>query len=298
MSISDSSARARQLGSELRRERERFGVSLRELATQLGWSTSKVSRMEAGRRGTLSADVAIYLARCGTSRQDRERLVRLAEDSEAAFRLQDHGERLPDELRSLIELETTADAIIGYDPLAVPGLLQTEPYVRALLGWGRQRRDEAFELRVRARLARQVVFQRRWPPLLRFFVHEHALRANIGGDRVMNDQLLHLVFTSSLPRVEIRVLEAATTPLAIFGSGFYLMEYPGYRPLVYAQTRTASLFLEEEAEVQTHRATLAELAACALDGRQSREWLAAVASEYDRAEDDPHDEPGAGADLA
>lgn len=298
MSTSDSSARARQLGTELRRERERFGASLRELATQLGWSTSKVSRMEGGRRGTLPADVAIYLARCGTSRRDRERLVRLAEDSEAAFRLQDHGERLPDELRSLIELETTADAIIGYDPLAVPGLLQTEPYVRALLGWGRRRRDEAFELRVRARLARQVVLERRWPPLLRFFVHEHALRANIGGDRVMNEQLLHLVFTSSLPRVEIRVLEAATAPLAIFGSGFYLMEYPGYRPLVYAQTRTASLFLEEEAEVQAHRAVLADLATCALDGRQSREWLAAMASDHDRAEDEAHDEAGAGAELA
>src|SRR5699024_1574597 len=148
MSTVDSSARARQLGAELRRERERFGANLRELAAQLGWSASKVSRMEAGRRGTLPADVAIYLARCGTPRHDRERLVRLAEDSAVTFRLQDHGERLPDELRSLIELETTADTIVGYDPLAVPGLLQTEPYVRALLDWGRQHRDEGFELRV------------------------------------------------------------------------------------------------------------------------------------------------------
>ena len=74
MSTVDASARARQLGAELRRERERFGVNLRELAAQLGWSASKVSRMEAGRRGTLTADVAIYLARCGTPRDDRERL--------------------------------------------------------------------------------------------------------------------------------------------------------------------------------------------------------------------------------
>src|SRR5699024_6105101 len=209
-----------------------------------------------------------------------------------------HGERLPDELRSLIELETTADTIVGYDPLAVPGLLQTEPYVRALLDWGRQHRDEGFELRVRARLARQVVLRRRWPPTLRFFVHEHALRATIGGNRVMNEQLLHMVFTSSLPSVEIRVLEAATVPLAIFGSGFRMMEYPGYRPVAYSQTRTASLFLEQEDEVQAYRATLAEIAEYALDGRQSREWLAALVSEYDPVEDDTHGESGTGAGLA
>lgn len=298
MSITESSARARQLGTELVQQRERLGASARELALQLGWSASKISRMEAGRRGTLPVDVAIYLARCGTPRADRERLVQLAEDSEAGFRLQDHGERLPDELRSLIELETTADTIVGFDPVAIPGLLQTELYVRALLGWARQEQDEAFELRVRARLARQSLFDRRWPPTMRFFVHEHALRANIGGCRVMHEQLLHLVLTSAQRRVEIRVLEAATVPLAIFGSGFRMLEYPGYRPLVYVQTHTASLFLEEPTEVGAYRDLMANLAAHALNGGQSREWLAALASEYDRAEGDIDDVARSAVELA
>lgn len=298
MSITESSARARQLGTELIQQRQRLGVSARELALQLGWSASKLSRMEAGRRGTLPVDVAIYLARCGTPRADRERLVQLAEDSEAGFRLQDHGERLPDELRSLIELETTADTIVDYEPLVIPGLLQTEPYVRALLGWGRQARDEAFELRVQARLSRQDMLRRRWPPRMRFFVHEHALRATIGGHQVMHEQLLHLVLTSAQPCIDVRVLEAATAPLAVFGSGFRMMEYPGYRPLVYAQTHTASLFLEEPEEIQIHRRLLQKLASCALDEGQSREWLAALASEYDRAEGDTDGTAGSAVELA
>jgi len=84
----------------------------------------------------------------------------------------------------------------------------------------------------------------------------------------------------------------------MIGSGFRVMEYPGYRPVAYSQTRTASLFLEQEDEVQAYRATLAEIAEYALDGRQSREWLAALASEYDPVEDDTHGESGTGADLA
>lgn len=90
----------------------------------------------------------------------------------------------------------------------------------------------------------------------------------------------------------LRGARVAIEVQAVFGGGFRMMEYPGYRPLVYAQTHTASLFLEEPEEVRAYRGLLRELAVHALDAGQSREWLAALASEHDRAEGDIDDPAG------
>ncbi|GGS32074.1 hypothetical protein GCM10010171_27520 [Actinokineospora fastidiosa] len=46
--------------------------------------------------------------------------------------VQANGESMPDELRALILLETTATQIDSYQPHLIPGLAQTEPYIRAL----------------------------------------------------------------------------------------------------------------------------------------------------------------------
>jgi transcriptional regulator with XRE-family HTH domain len=109
MVIEESTARARELGGELKRVRERAKLSGHSLARLLGWPAPKISRLENGKRGVSEVDVAIYLARCGA---------------------------MPDELRSLIVLETTADTSAAYEPFYIPGLLQIESYVREMLQLG------------------------------------------------------------------------------------------------------------------------------------------------------------------
>ncbi|SFB45743.1 Helix-turn-helix domain-containing protein [Amycolatopsis marina] len=296
MSKHESTARARELGAELRRIREKSGLTGYELGRLLGWSASKISRMESGKRGLPEVDVAIFLARCAAPRTELDRILHLARESDEAYRLQGHGERLPDELRSLIELETTADVIVDYEPGLVPGLLQTEPYIRALLDWGRPERDAGFELRVRARRARQRLVYRQWPPVLGFFVHEHALRASVGGPRVMFEQLLHLLAVAARPRCEIRVVQADAAPVGLFGGSFRLMRFTGHRPVAYAQTHAASVFLEEPEQIRVYRELLDQIAETALNGEQSREWLAMLASEYDRVEI-PRDERAGSAGI-
>ncbi|SFB39775.1 Helix-turn-helix domain-containing protein [Amycolatopsis marina] len=292
MNTQGSSVRARELGSELKRWREKSGLTAQRLALSLGWSPSKVCRMEGGSRSSPDIDVAVYLARCDAPRRERDRLLRLARQSDAEYRLQDHGEKLPDELYSLIELETTADVIASYEPLVVPGLLQTEAYVRELLRWGKHPTGDEFEIRVRARLARQRILHRQRPPRLGFFVHECALRSMVGSARLMNEQLLHLALASSWPRCEVRVIESATMPVGVFGGSFRLMRFSEHRPVAYAKTLTASLFLEEAEKIRRYAEVLNELAVHALNGGQSREWLASLASEYDRVETD-RDDPAA-----
>lgn len=124
----DSTTRSRELGAELRDVRERRGFTGTKLAELLGWSPGRISRMESGKRGMSEVDVATFLAYCGITGAELNRLLALCEDVFAATRMQRHGEHLPDELRSLVIQESTAEAIWEYEPLVVPGLLQTESY--------------------------------------------------------------------------------------------------------------------------------------------------------------------------
>jgi transcriptional regulator with XRE-family HTH domain len=284
MAIEESTARTRELGGELKRVREQAKLSGHGLARLLGWPAPKISRLETGKRGVSEVEIAMFLARCRVTPDEMDRLMRLARLTDDGYRAQSHGHQLPDELFSLIKLETTAEAIFDYEPLLVPGLLQTEAYIREFLRWGKYATGPAFESRVSARLARQAIFNRRWPPKLAFCIHEHALRATVGGPGLMHEQILHLILTSSAPRCDIRVVPAAAAPVGMFGNSFRLMCFADDRPVVYAQTHTASLFLEKERDVRRHRDLLEDLELAALNGGQSREWLAGLASEYDRAE--------------
>jgi transcriptional regulator with XRE-family HTH domain len=298
MSIEESTAKARELGRELRRIRERAGLTGNHLARLLGWSPPKLSRLETGKRGTSEVDVAIFLARCGASPEELDSLLHLARLTDEAYRLQPHGDKLPDELLSLIKLETTAAAIFDYEPVVIPGLLQTEPYIRELLRWGKNSAGPALESRVTARLARQAIFNRTWSTRLTFFIHEHALRAVVGDPQLMHEQMLHLILTSSLPRCRIRVVPASAAPIGMFGGSFRFLDFAEDPPVVYAQVHTASLFLEDTAEIARYRELLDDLGLAALNEGQSREWLATLASEYDRAEPARDISAGQGGSLA
>jgi transcriptional regulator with XRE-family HTH domain len=130
--LRDSTARTRELGAVLRRIREDARYTGAELARKLGWGQSKVSRLESGDRGATEVEVAVFAAFCGAKGDELKRILNLANKVDDNHWLHVRGDRLPDELCSVIALETTADVITYYEPIVIPGLLQTEDYARAL----------------------------------------------------------------------------------------------------------------------------------------------------------------------
>ncbi|HEV8556903.1 MAG TPA: Scr1 family TA system antitoxin-like transcriptional regulator, partial [Actinophytocola sp.] len=107
-------------------------MSGREIAGKLGWSDSRVSRLMAGTRGGTEADVSAFLAICGVTGKERERLLKLCKDQYVRSWFQQHGSHLPPQLQTLIDHEDKAVAIKAFECTVVPGLLQTGGYVRAL----------------------------------------------------------------------------------------------------------------------------------------------------------------------
>lgn len=279
--VRDASVRARELGAALKAARSKVGFHGNEIAERLGWSTSKVSRMETGDRACSKLDVATYLAYCGVVGDELIRLIEIAEDEDTGPWSQAHNEHVGDDLRTLIMLETTSQTAHNYQPLAIPGLAQTEGYIRALFTACGLVSQEAFDSLVYARLGRQRILDRDDAPDFHFFVHQNALRTPVGSAQVMHEQMLHLLLMGTRPNCRIRVVPAGKEARTGFAGPFAYYEHAEYRPVVYVEQLGASTFLDGPPVDLYHR-VLASLATDALSEEESRSLLARLASDDDR----------------
>jgi transcriptional regulator with XRE-family HTH domain len=278
-------AHGRELGIELRRRRTRAGFNGKDMAARLGWSTTKVSRVEVGARPITEADVIMYLASCGLSEDEIDPILALAREGAQDHRLKSHGEKLPDELKTLIFHETTTAEIYSFEPIVVPGLLQTEDYIRALLREGGLYADDRIEFRVRARLGRQSLLRKSEPPQCVFYIHENVFCTFIGSARIMHEQLLHLVFLTSWRHCRIRVLPASAGARGIAHGSFQLMRYAEHDPVVNVEQEAVSLFLDRKVHSDHFWKVLNRLDRVALDEGESRQLLAGLASEFEQPEE-------------
>jgi transcriptional regulator with XRE-family HTH domain len=280
--------RSRELGDGLRQAMEGAGLTGKQAARTLGVSPSFVSMLLSGKRGTSELDIAAFLGACGVKGPERDRLLALCREQDTPGWYQQHGSRLPKQLVTLIDHENKAVAISDFQPMVVPGLLQTAEYARALIRETGNAPPGEVDDRVAARLARQSLFSRDRPAAFAFYLHEFALRLPVGGLAVMVEQLHHLLRMSRRSYLMLRVVPAALGGHAGIAGPFKLMEFAEFKPVVYLDSETACLFLEKPEEIAAYRRILAALAETALGEGKSRELIAALATELcaDREEHD------------
>jgi transcriptional regulator with XRE-family HTH domain len=283
--------RSRELGEGLRRAMEGAGLDQKGAAAKLGWSQSRVSRLLSGKRGGTEVDVSAFLAVVQVTGAERERLLRLCREQNTPGWLQQHGSRLPRQLRTLIDHENKAVTIEDFQPTLVPGLLQTTDYARAVIREAGVIPAEEIEDRVAARLGRQSLFGRERPARFSFFIHEFVLHLSVGGPTVMAEQLQHLLRKATRPYLSLRVVPAALGGYAAAAGAFKLMEFAEFRPVVYLESETTSLFLEKPEEIAAYRHILGLLAQTALGERESRELIATVATDLSADREDHDDRP-------
>jgi transcriptional regulator with XRE-family HTH domain len=183
-------------GAELRRLRAAAGISQEDLAQQISYSASLVGMIETARR----APARDFALRCDGVLGTGGTLARL-------WPLVSQ-EALPRWFRPFAEIEREATSIRTWEPLIVPGLLQTEDYARALItGWQPGDAAETVEQQVAARMERQHLLDRADPPLIWAIIGEAALRNPVGGPDVLHDQLIRLLDTETAhPRLIIQVV--------------------------------------------------------------------------------------------
>ncbi len=238
--------RSRRLGRELRRLRDAADMTLDAAGKQVGSSGSRIQRIEAGDIKVRPGDVMELLVAYGISidsEPGRSLLVMARELREPGWwqRLN----TLPARYATMIAYEEEATEIRNFEPVLIPGLLQTEAYARAVISVGQETNDEIIEQRVQARMQRQEILTRKQNrPRFHAVISEAALMVEVGGADVMAAQLEHLSSVSARANITIQVLRFAAGAHMANHGGFLILNLNEDPPLGYIDTLAGALFLE------------------------------------------------------
>lgn len=270
-----TSTARRELGNELRRLRgDRRGA---DVATALGWSESKLSRIETAHTGISEADLDRLLTTYGVRVEDRGRLRDLARNGRVRAWWTPYRSSMPDPYDEYLALEAEAVLISEWEAQVVPGLLQTDEYARAVIEVGADVDDtETIQRRLAVRMARQAVLTRDPPPTLRIVLDEAVLHRQVGGPEVLHRQLGRLAEASRRPGVELLILPFSAGAHAGQTESFMVLEFEtGTRaPVVHMEGLTGGLFRVKPSEVEVYQDALDDLRERALSAEDSRTVIA------------------------
>jgi transcriptional regulator with XRE-family HTH domain len=215
-------------GAELRYYRTRAGMSQKDLASRANVSHDVISKIETGERPP---------AEDFPPRLDA---VPDLDTQGGLARLWDHlkkgqKQRLHGWFQEWADIEAEAKVLRWYEPLVVPGLLQTEDYARAILSARPDGNLDGLDEQVAARLARQAVLDRPDAPQLWCVVDEGVLHRAIGGSKVMRSQLYRLAEVAEHPKTTIQIIRAAGVHAGLLG-GFIIAGLDARPPVAYLET--------------------------------------------------------------
>ncbi|MFG2519098.1 helix-turn-helix domain-containing protein [Streptomyces sp. NPDC048527] len=200
-------------GRQVRRWRQRAGLTQAELGSTIGYAEAQVSAVERGRR----IPKPEFLDKADEAVGAMGMLAELKEDLRQV--------RYPKKVRDLARLEADAAELGAYAAHHIHGLLQTEDYTRVLYRMRRPMLDEdTIEQYVAARMARQSIFGRRPAPFLSFVQEEVTLRRPLGGRMVVRGQLERLLEVGQFRNVEIQVMPTGLEDHAGLGGSFMLLD--------------------------------------------------------------------------
>ena|SRR5256885_4042186 len=270
----------RQLAAELRRLRERTQRTVNDVAKELGWSESKLSRIETASSGIRNADLERLIGLYGVADKDRSRLLALAVQARQRAWWEAYGDALPDAYETYIGFEAEARRILWYEAQLVPGLLQTDEYASAIMRAElADDRPEIISQRVTVRMGRQAVLTRDPPPELRVVIDEDVLRRPVGGPQVLRRQLRRLIEASERPTITIQVLPFAVGAHRGLAGSFVILEFAGDydQPLVYCEGLTGGVFRNRPEEFRQYLMSFESLRAAALSPQESVDLISSVA---------------------
>jgi transcriptional regulator with XRE-family HTH domain len=279
-------ARQRRLASELRRLRRAARLTGKEVATRLGWSEAKLSRIENGQTRVKISDLDEFMDLYGVPDPQRAELVALAEESRETGPEEELGGELPVGHAEILRAESEAQAMWTWEPQVVPGLLQVEKYTRAVVQlWPSRlpRPASEVERRVQTSRLRQRALTR-FPQLeLSFVIDESVLLRRFAAPSVMHDQLRYLAEISELPNIELRVLALSANQVISTGA-FVYFTFPRVHGVSLPDTVAlehlhGTTFVDSELDVTTYQVFFRALHDNSLSAQSSRDKLSTMARE-------------------
>lgn len=252
---SGSTARRLVLGSQLRKLREKSGVSREAAGEAIRGSGSKISRMELGRVGFKERDITDLLNLYGVSSPaEHESFLDMVRQSNEPGWWNHYSDLMPSWFQDFVGLEESASRIHTYEIQFVPGLLQTERYARAIAAGGRPEAPaDAVDRRVHLRMQRQQLLDETHGPHLWAVVDESVLHRPIGGRQVLREQIEHLLEAARSPHISLQVLPFELGRSAAEGA-FTILRFaePELPDIVYLEHMCGALYLDKTEDVEMY----------------------------------------------
>jgi transcriptional regulator with XRE-family HTH domain len=256
--------------AELRAQREAAELTQAQLAKLMGYSESVIAKLETCRtipspQHAGQADEALRLP--GTFRRLRQAMLNRSYESW---------------VRALLEMEDRATVLRNWEPLVVPGLLQTEAYARGMIRAGRPGDSDAeVEQMVIARISRQAIWDRTDPPppMLFAVLGEAILRQRVGNAQIMRDQLAHLAEMAGNPRITVQVLPFGAAAHPGMLGPFLVASFDSDRDSAYLDNALDGQVTERRNQVARITLLYDSLRSVALSPGESTELIMKVADE-------------------
>ncbi|MEV8566581.1 Scr1 family TA system antitoxin-like transcriptional regulator [Streptomyces sp. NPDC051322] len=267
--LDPSASLAALYGAKVRKLRVRAGWTQRELGDQIPIAHSRIAQFELGNE-TPPADVSGKLD------------VLLGADGDLVD-LWVHIKRtpIPDWARKFVAYEAGATKMLKYMAHAVPGLLQTEGYARALLRISRPRdTDPEIEALVSARMERQAILGGRVPPLLWCILDEAVIRRPVGGRAGSREQLEHLLRMARTPHVVLQVLPFDQGEHPVMGGSLTLLSFERGPDVAYTESSHSGELIESAETVAEYALAYDLLQAKALPPDASLTVIRSAMEEY------------------
>jgi len=271
------------VGARLRRLRTELGLTREEAAQAIRASEWKIHRLENGQVGFKDRDIIDLLALYQvTDPAEVADFLTLTREANTPGWWQHYGDVLPSWFRTYVDLEQAATLIRTYEGQFVPGLLQTDDYMRAVVrGAHLEESSDEVGRRVRLRMARQILLTRDSPPRLWAVVDEAALRRPVGGKEVMRGQLERLIEATKLPNVTLQILPFASGAHPAMVGAFSVLRFPDEElpDIVYLEHLTSALYLNKPDEVDQYLHVMESICVRAAAPDQTVELLDQILAE-------------------
>jgi transcriptional regulator with XRE-family HTH domain len=254
---------------ELRAQREAAGLTQEQLAKLMGYSASVIAKLETCRtipspEHARQADTALNTP--GTFVRLRTGMLNGAYEAW---------------VRALLDMEERATVLRNWEPLVVPGLLQTEAYARSILRAARPADSDAeIEQLVATRMARQGIWDRDEPPVLSVILGEGVLRQCVGDAAVMREQLGRLIEAGGQPRVSVQIMPFASAAHPGMLGPFVVASFDAGPDAAYLDNALDGQVTEQRKQVARVALLYDTLAREALSTGTSREFIAKVIQEW------------------
>ncbi len=278
---SSPTARRRRLATALRQLREQRNLNCTEAGRAVGWSESKVSRIETGRVKIAQPDLERLLDLYEVTGDTRAGLLTLARQATHRGWWRSYSDALPSWFENYVGLENGAKSLFTYQNQLVHGLMQTEDYAAAIFAAHQPALSaDEVERRLAARATRQALLTTASPLYVWAVLDEAVLRRLVGGPATMRAQLHRLLEIAALPNVTLQVMPFDEGAHASMGTSFELLQFPeqGDTAIIYIEDLTSSQYLETPADIERYTLTFDHLRASAFAPERSAEFIAQVAS--------------------